>query len=137
MFALNGRQEPLALAGPERRAYEIDWRSSDFDLSLSFVEREGGLAGTIEYATALFDGDTIARAAEHLVVLLAAMVEQPEQRVDRPAIMRPEEQRRVVFAWNMPLVQLDQRAALCAHQLFERARGGHRTRLRLLAPSAR
>ena len=44
-----------------------------FDLRLILTDAGGGLAGAIEYSTALFDAATMERMAGHLVVLLEAV----------------------------------------------------------------
>ncbi len=56
--------------------------TAKFDLTLSLEERDGGLAGTVEYATDLFDAATIDRLIRHFERLLAAAVAAPE----RPAL---------------------------------------------------
>ncbi len=45
-----------------------------FDLRLILAEDGGGLAGAVEYGTALFDAASAERMAGHFVVLLAAVV---------------------------------------------------------------
>src|SRR5262249_11534952 len=57
---------PQALAGPAASV-------AKFDLWLALADDEAGLAGGIEYSTALFDRSTTERMAGHLEVLLAAV----------------------------------------------------------------
>ena len=47
-------------------------RSSAFDLTLMLAEAEGGLSGSLEYCTDLFEASTAARMAKHFETLLAA-----------------------------------------------------------------
>ena len=48
-----------------------------FDLRLILAEDGGGLAGVVEYSTALFDAATTERMCGHLVMLLAAVAADP------------------------------------------------------------
>ena len=54
---------------------------SKFDLTAEFIETSEGLAGTIEYSTALYKPETIARMAEHLIALCRAIVATPTARI--------------------------------------------------------
>ena len=58
---------------------EIDNPTAQFDLSLYLRERAGRLIGYFEYATDLFERATIERMAGHFQILLAKIVENPEQ----------------------------------------------------------
>ncbi len=114
----------LDLAGLTQSSVEArDERESvKQDLGLSLVEEHGRITGDLTYATSLFDRDTMARWIEYLRRVLAAMVEDERQRVDRLTLMPERERRRVVEEWN------DTEAAYpidsCVHQIFE----GHVTR---------
>ena len=61
------------------RAERIE--TSDFDLSASIWEEDGGLRGVFEYKTVLFDGETIERLIADFVEVLAAIAEDPERRI--------------------------------------------------------
>ncbi|HIP24427.1 MAG TPA: amino acid adenylation domain-containing protein, partial [Rhodobacteraceae bacterium] len=65
MFALqNAPQKPLDLPGLTLHPESPKTTSAKFDLTLSLSPaKEGGLSGSIEYATDLFAADTIARMA--------------------------------------------------------------------------
>src|SRR5262249_28477337 len=52
--------------------------TAKFDLSLSVWERNGELAGTVEYATDLFDATTVDRLSGHLERLLDAALATPD-----------------------------------------------------------
>ncbi|MGW7574649.1 amino acid adenylation domain-containing protein [Streptomyces sp. NPDC054765] len=71
-----------------------------FDLGFEFEERNGTLAGLIEYSTALFDKETIARLARHLVVLLEGMAADPRRTLGQLPLMDREERRQVTTGWN-------------------------------------
>src|SRR5262249_30099659 len=51
------------------------------DLRLSLVKAAGGLSGWLDFSTALFDGERIARMAEHLETLLKAVAQNPAARL--------------------------------------------------------
>ncbi|MBB4639458.1 amino acid adenylation domain-containing protein, partial [Longimicrobium terrae] len=94
-----------------------DADSAKFDLTLSLWERDGRITGTLEYATALFDGATAERFAEYLRRVLAGMAADDAARVDGIAILPAAERARVVEAWNATDAAFP--ADLCIHQLFE------------------
>ncbi len=60
---------------------EVEGTAAKFDLTLALEERDGGLAGVIEYAAELFDAATIGRMAEHFGVLLGALAADAGRRV--------------------------------------------------------
>ncbi|MFI2352997.1 amino acid adenylation domain-containing protein [Streptomyces sp. NPDC019443] len=74
--------------------------SVNFDLSLMLGDRDGGLAGAIEYSTALFDAATMERMAEHLVAVLEAVAGDAGRRVGELPVLGAGERRRVVEEWN-------------------------------------
>ncbi|HET7460299.1 MAG TPA: amino acid adenylation domain-containing protein, partial [Longimicrobium sp.] len=88
-----------------------------FDLSLSLREAGDRIAGSITFATALFDRETVERWAGYLRRVLGEMSADPGQRVERLALMPPDERERVVEEWNR--TEADYPGASCIHQLFE------------------
>ncbi|GHF53719.1 amino acid adenylation domain-containing protein/non-ribosomal peptide synthase protein (TIGR01720 family) [Amycolatopsis bartoniae] len=82
MVLLHGASgEQPAFAGLDTEDVTVARRSSNFDLSLEFEERDGTLAGSVEYSTALFDADTIDRLVAHLSVLLESVAAEPDRRL--------------------------------------------------------
>ncbi|HSK80240.1 MAG TPA: non-ribosomal peptide synthase/polyketide synthase [Thermoanaerobaculia bacterium] len=76
--------------------------TAKFDLSIGVQEVPGGLAGSVEYATDLFDAATVRRMLGHLATLLAGAVSHPEARIsDLPLLTGPE--RGELEAWNAGL----------------------------------
>ncbi|WP_438297330.1 non-ribosomal peptide synthetase [Streptomyces sp. HUAS TT7] len=59
----------------------------------------GGLAGVLEYDTALFDATTMERLARHLGVLLTAAVADPSRPVADLPLLDEEERRTVTADW--------------------------------------
>ena len=103
MFVLNAFE-------PARRGEEgaqVDYRETGighakFDLHFSVIEVAGRLRGIIEYATDLFDPETVARMAGHYQVLLAAALAAPDLPVGRLPLMGTEEWERTRAASASP-----------------------------------
>ena len=77
-----------------------DAGSAKFDLTLDLRDDGGRIAGTLEYATALFDRSTAERFAGYLRRALEAMVADERQAVDRLPLLPEAERRRVLEEWN-------------------------------------
>ncbi|RXU26045.1 non-ribosomal peptide synthetase, partial [Pseudomonas syringae] len=91
--------------------------TAQFDLLLEQVKADGGLIGSLEYASDLFERATIERMAGHLQVLLEGMVADDQQAVAELPLLSCEQRRQVLESFN------DTAAAYPAdkliHQLFE------------------
>ncbi|MFC9249714.1 amino acid adenylation domain-containing protein, partial [Streptomyces sp. NPDC057136] len=82
-------------------------RTVQFDLALRLGDSEGGgLAGQIEYSTALFDAATVERMMAHLVTLLRAVAEEADCRVGELSVLSAGERELVVEGWNASSVVL-------------------------------
>ena len=88
-----------------------------FDLTLALAETEGGLSGTLEYKTDLFDAATITRMIGHFERLLAAIVANPDEQINRLRLLSDAERRQLLAEWNNPAKEfaVDE----CLHELFE------------------
>ncbi|HEX2094621.1 MAG TPA: amino acid adenylation domain-containing protein, partial [Longimicrobiaceae bacterium] len=119
MFVLDGDPpRPLCLPGVEMVPVDSHPGTSPFDLTLRMEDGAAGLAGGLEYATALFDAATAARMAEHFVTLLEGIASGPDARISRLPLMSAAERRRVLAEWNdtgRPYPAGD-----CVHDLFAR-----------------
>jgi amino acid adenylation domain-containing protein len=71
-----------------------------FDLTVTIGERGGGLAGLVEYSTALFDAATVDRLAGHLVTVLEAVAADPGQRVGELPVLTAAERHQLLHEWN-------------------------------------
>jgi amino acid adenylation domain-containing protein len=87
-------------AGLAPRAPEVESGPAKFDLSLALGEGPGGLRGSFEYATDLFDRATIARMVGHLEVLLTGVTAAPDTRLRDLAILTEDERRTLTVTWN-------------------------------------
>ncbi|MCX4733495.1 non-ribosomal peptide synthetase [Streptomyces sp. NBC_01363] len=79
---------------------------SKFDLTFSFHEhrtadgRPGGLDIRVEYATDLYDADTVEAVTGRLVRLLGDAVERPEIPVGELEFIGPDERHQLLERWN-------------------------------------
>ncbi len=89
-----------ALAGLTASELALPMTTAGFDLSVEFEERPDGLRGLLNYNTDLFDAATMGRFAEHLTVLLTAVVAAPDRPVDTLPLLPAAEQDLVVGTWN-------------------------------------
>ncbi|HTG31557.1 MAG TPA: amino acid adenylation domain-containing protein [Thermoanaerobaculia bacterium] len=71
-----------------------------FDLTLALEERDGGLSGTMEHATDLFDAATVDRLVRHYEGLLTAALAAPERPAAELPLLSPAERHQAVAEWN-------------------------------------
>ncbi len=83
LILLNVPPAQLDLPGLRLSQVAIEQVTTRFDLSLTLYETSSGLRGWFEYASDLFDDDTIARFVGHFENLLSAIVSAPDLRVSR------------------------------------------------------
>ncbi|HEX5727665.1 MAG TPA: condensation domain-containing protein, partial [Longimicrobiaceae bacterium] len=90
--------------------------TAKFDLSLSLGEVGGRIAGSVTYATALFEHATVERWLGYLRRVLEQMVADDAQAVDRLELLDEAERSLVVEAWNRTEAELPR---TCVHERFE------------------
>ncbi|PWY55829.1 hypothetical protein DGG96_09950 [Legionella qingyii] len=74
--------------------------ASEYDLTLVCEPVEDGIDCSFEYATSLFDRDTIERMTEHWGILLQEITNKSEEEVDKLSLMTPKELQKIVVEWN-------------------------------------
>ena len=74
--------------------------SAKFDLTLAVREVGGTLLGRLEYASDLFDADTIERMAQQWMTLLEDAVAQTDRPLSRLRLMDDSARRRAIREWN-------------------------------------
>jgi amino acid adenylation domain-containing protein len=117
MFQLqNTPNQTLELPGLTWEPLQYHNDTAKFDLSLSMVEAETGLIGNFEYNTDLFTVDTITRMQGHFQTLLAAIVANPDQVIEKLPLLTKAEQNQLI-EWNN--TEIDYPQNQCIHQLFE------------------
>ena len=99
--------------------YPVEMGVTKFDLTIGFQESQEGLRGSIEYSTALYKGETIARMGEHFVGLCRAIVARPAARIQELEYMGEEEKQRVLVEFNDTEVEYPRDK--CIHEFFDRA----------------
>jgi amino acid adenylation domain-containing protein len=106
------------LGGVRLTGEEIPGAIAKFDLSFVFTEvGEGRLAGTLQYATDLFEPPTVVRLARQFARGLAAGVARPGEPWQAASLLSPEERHQILREWNDAGREWPGDPAL--HQLFE------------------
>ncbi|HEX2078792.1 MAG TPA: amino acid adenylation domain-containing protein, partial [Longimicrobium sp.] len=104
LFALQNAPMGEALSLPGLELGDVGGGSTQvqakFDLSLSLREADDRIAGSVTYATALFERETVERWVGYLRRVLEEMVADDSRRVERLALMPESERALVVEAWN-------------------------------------
>src|SRR4029078_1991313 len=80
------------VGGLASQAVPFGLDKAKFDLTFSFFSTAGTLGAGIEYATDLFDADTVADLADRLTRLIAALVTQPNAPISAHSVLLPREQ---------------------------------------------
>ncbi|WP_242688082.1 non-ribosomal peptide synthetase, partial [Photorhabdus stackebrandtii] len=118
MLALNNTPaQALTLPGLALSLIEQPQRSSQFDLTLSLTETDAGLVGGLEYATDLFDQETVVRIAGYLENVLTAMVADMTQALSSLPMLPVTEQQQLLRDFNATQADFPQEALI--HELFE------------------
>lgn len=91
----------LKLAGLRLTSLEVDSGTAKFDMSLvGEMLPNGGMRLAIEYDTALFDAETVARFGRHLTTLLDLATADPQRPLDEIPLLSGVERWRAVVEWN-------------------------------------
>ncbi|MGA4098985.1 amino acid adenylation domain-containing protein, partial [Ralstonia nicotianae] len=107
----------LELEGLTIEGVDAGQAAAKFDLTLELRETSAGLAGSLDYATALFDRATIERYLGYLQRLLAAMVENDSQQVSRIGLLDEGERAQLLESWNETKAAYPDASTI--HGLFE------------------
>ena len=109
----------FALPGLELRPLELAETATQFDLDLFAAEApggDGGLAGSLKYATDLFDRPTMQRLLGHLETLLAAAAAEPGRPLSDLPLLTAGERHQLLAEWIGDPLELP--AGACAHHLL-------------------
>jgi amino acid adenylation domain-containing protein len=99
-FVLQDGPAPLVRLGVLAEPVPVATGTSKWDLTLFLEEAEDGLAGRLEYATALFDDSTADRIVAHFEAVLEDVLADPDRPVSRLPLLRAPERDLVLRAWN-------------------------------------
>ncbi|MGH3678808.1 MAG: amino acid adenylation domain-containing protein [Natronosporangium sp.] len=109
MIALNnttGTAAGLRLPGVDSTQEPVDLQPAKFALSLAMEERyaaaagPAGVRGVLEYASDIFDRETVARLVERFLRLLAGVVADPVRPISQVEILSAGERRRLLVEVN-------------------------------------
>src|SRR6185295_5452515 len=116
LFVLqNAPLRPLELPGLALTASPVSTGTAKLELTLTFIETKGALAGTIEYSRDLFDGATIERLAGHYTRLLSGAVAEPQQPLSQLPLLSPGERHQILGEWNDTATAYP--SGVCLHEL--------------------
>ncbi|HKQ08223.1 MAG TPA: amino acid adenylation domain-containing protein, partial [Blastocatellia bacterium] len=90
---------------------------TNFDLTLSLRDTGERIVGGLEYATSLFERETVERYVRYLCTLLEGIVNDSTQAVDRLPLLPEAERQQVLYEWNT--TEADYPRDRCVHELFE------------------
>ncbi|MGW6727266.1 amino acid adenylation domain-containing protein [Nocardia sp. NPDC055029] len=99
MVLQNNIRPSLSLPGVEVAVEPLDLRTTRFDLEFTFTEdydenrAARGITGSIQFATDVFDRQTVAGIAEMLVRVLETVVAVPDTRVSRLSVLSSAQRR--------------------------------------------
>lgn len=88
------------LAGVRIAPLELESQTAKFDLSLCLQEEKLGIGGYIEYSSTLFEHRSIERMVEHLLVLLKAIVANPDHPIRTLSLLSEQERWLQLSQWN-------------------------------------
>ncbi|WP_044358115.1 condensation domain-containing protein, partial [Paenibacillus sp. E194] len=118
MFALqNMNRSELQMADVDIVPYALENPTSKFDLSLFIHEVGEELHGSLEYATALFEVDTISRWKDHFITLLRHTAADPDVILGKASLLN-EQDRMTLQGWMDGPVQKTPDTTV--HQLFRK-----------------
>ena len=95
----------------------LESNSAKYDITLTLSEGAGGLAGSAEYNTDLFDAGTVERMMAHYQRLLESAVADPDRSVFVLPMLTLAEQQQMLVEWNDTAVAYPAHQTI--HQLFE------------------
>ncbi|MEV7320216.1 amino acid adenylation domain-containing protein [Streptomyces sp. NPDC093970] len=76
------------------------YTAAKFDLALSLGEEDGRIVGTLDFAAALFDTETVERHCRQLRQVLTAMAAAPDGPVDALELLSERERAEILDEWN-------------------------------------
>ncbi|WP_370949420.1 amino acid adenylation domain-containing protein [Amycolatopsis sp. cg5] len=90
----------LELPGIEAEPIELDGVPAKFDLALRLAEEDNRVVGHLEFATALFDRETVERYGRYLVHVIEQLAARPERDVAEFELMDAAERRALLTGWS-------------------------------------
>jgi amino acid adenylation domain-containing protein len=100
MLVLAVGEARLDLPGVTAEPIAMESGLTKFDLTLFLEERDGGLAGRLQFRRDLFDAPRLARMAGHLRTLLEEIAADPRRAPSESDLLSPAERQAALFEWN-------------------------------------
>ncbi|HTK10968.1 MAG TPA: amino acid adenylation domain-containing protein, partial [Ktedonobacteraceae bacterium] len=119
MFVLQNMpyEQPTEVAGVQLRSLAGESTSSKFDLTFTIAETPHGLSATLEYATDIFEQETVAGLLSHWHTLLLALIQQPQTPISQLPLLSADEREQLLTHWNATQRAYPQHLGI--HELFE------------------
>lgn len=118
MFIMQNMQKAdLKLDKIEFRDYDISDKTTQFDLTLSAIEKEGKLNFSLNYCTELFDRQFIEQLLENYINLLKVIIEKSEMKLIKIDILSSEEKNKQLVGFNENNVEYNRYLTIC--EVFE------------------
>ncbi|MFK0310310.1 amino acid adenylation domain-containing protein [Pseudomonas sp. NPDC090233] len=113
----------LQLQGLQLEAVPLAGQVAKFDLTLNLGEQGDVLAGSLEYATALFDESTVRRYLGYFETLLWGMVDNDQANIEQIDLVDDEERQTLLHTFNA--TRRDYPREQCVQRLFEQRVARH------------
>jgi amino acid adenylation domain-containing protein len=105
LYTLQPQNPTTALSGLAASPFAGGAAAAKFDLTLSLIDAPAGpqgIAGALEFSTALFDPASAARMVGQIEALFAAAVADPEAALDALPLLAAPERHQLAVEWNDP-----------------------------------
>src|SRR6185436_10548905 len=101
MFVLQNEPiPPLEFGGLKAGHVQVDNVTTNYDLTLDIIERDGQFLIKFEANADLFEVDTITRMMGHFEMLLESIVENPSQRISQLPLLTAAERQQLLVDWT-------------------------------------
>jgi len=104
------------MAGLRVSSMPAEVEAVKFDLSISFTEQDDSLQAVVEYATDLFERETVERLLTHYRRVLEQVAAHPEAKLSAVQLLSEPERQQLVVEWNRTGKAYPPG---CVHELFE------------------
>jgi amino acid adenylation domain-containing protein len=131
----NAPMPPLVAPGLTLSPFEIEERTSRFDLELDLRDTGVGFGGWIGYNTDLFEAATVERMTRHYRALLAAAAAEPDRRLSELSLLSAAERVELLVEKNQTATDYPRKAAI--HALFAAQAAASPEALAVLAQEGR
>ncbi|MDP1513423.1 amino acid adenylation domain-containing protein, partial [Paenibacillus ottowii] len=103
MFTLQTTEEgELQLANLSFRPYGLEQTPAKFDLTLEAREEEAGIQFGLQYATALYQRETVERMTRHFIRLAEVVAANPDAKLGELELITAEETEQILRVFNDP-----------------------------------